>query len=115
MAANKVLDLGALQRPTLNLTLLDDERTVLRVTTPSERMIHELEEMQGEFSKLTTGDREAVDAIYDLMARLLSYNLEFIKVTAEELREKYRVDLTSLVIVAQAYLEFIEELNKEKN
>jgi hypothetical protein len=115
MATNKVLDLGSIQRPTLDITLLDDERTVLRVTTPSERMIHELEQMQGEFSKLTTGDREAVAAIYDLMARLLSYNLDCVNVTAEELRVKYRVDLTALVVVAQAYLEFIEALNNEKN
>lgn len=115
MATKKVLDLGSVKRPTLELTLLDDERTVLRVTTPSEGMVQELEEMQSEFSKLTTGDREAVDAIYELMARLLSFNRDFIKITAEDLRGKYRVDLESLILVASAYVDFIDTVNKEKN
>lgn len=113
--ANKVLDLNSAQRPTLVLTMMDDERTVLRVKTPPESMIQELQEMQGDLGKLTTGDRESVALIYDLTARLLSYNRDFIRVTADDLRGKYRVDLEALLLIMSAYLDFIQTLINEKN
>lgn len=113
--ANRVLDLNTAQRPTLVLTMMDDERTVLHVKTPPESMVQELQAMQGEFAKLETGDRDAVGMIYDLAARLLSCNRDFIKLTAEDLRDKYRVDLESMLLIFSAYLDFINALTNEKN
>lgn len=111
----KVLDLNNVIRPTLELTMMDDDRTLLRVKTPTEGMVQELQAMHGDLAKLETGDRDGVDMIYDLAARLLSHNRDFIKVTAEDLRGKYRVDLESLIIIYNAYLEFINALTNEKN
>ncbi len=111
----KVLDLNSVQRPTLDLTLMDDNKTMLRLGMPTESMVNELQNMQPELKKMETGDRDAVELIYDLAARLISCNRDHIKVTAEELRTKYRVDLESLLIFFSAYLDFINEITNEKN
>lgn len=110
-----VLDLNNVQRPTLELTLMDEARTVLKIKTPPESMIQELQAMQSELPKLETGDLDAVGLIYDLAARLMSCNRDFIKVTPEDLRGKYRVDLESLILFYSAYLDFINALTNEKN
>ena len=115
MATTKVLDLNSAQRPTLELTMMDEDRTLLRVKTPPENMIQELQNMKDDLAKLETGDRDAVAMIYDLAARLLSCNRDFIKVTVKDLRGKYRVDLEALLLIYSAYLDFINALRNEKN
>lgn len=112
----RVLDLNSVQRPELELTLMDKDRTTLHVTTPTEALVNELEQLRaGDLSKLETGDKGSVDMIYDLTARLISCNREGINIGPEELRGHYRVDLESLLIVLSAYMEFINDIKNEKN
>ena len=111
----KVLDLNSVQRPTLELTLQNDERTLFRVSTPSEGMIEELQALIPELSKLEAGNRESVAMIYDLAARLISCNRDYVKVTAAELRGKYRMDLESAILFFSAYMDFITEITNAKN
>lgn len=109
----KILDLNSVQRPTLELTMLDDARTVFRVSIPKESMIQELKQL--DLASLEAGDRDSIDLIYDLAARLISCNRDFIKVTAKELRGKYRMDLESAIIFFSAYMDFISEITNAKN
>lgn len=112
----RVLDLNTVKRPTLDLTLQDTERTTLRLTTPTEALVDELKNLTTEdLQKLQTGDREAVETIYSLAARLISCNRDFVEVTAEELRGKYRMDLETAAIFFVAYLDFITEVGNQKN
>ena len=112
----RVLDLNTVKRPTLELTLQDTERTTLRLTTPTEALVDELKNLSTEeLQKLQTGDREAVETIYSLAARLISCNRDFVDVTAEELRGKYRMDLETAAIFFAAYLDFINEVGNQKN
>jgi hypothetical protein len=112
---NQVLDLNNLNRPTLELTLLDPDRTKLRVGLPTEALVREMEEMGQDVGRITKGDKSSVDVIYDLLARCLSCNRDFIKVTAEDLRTKYGVDHEAAIIIYQAYNAFIEQVAAEKN
>lgn len=112
----RVLDLNTVERPTLELTMQDKDRTTILVSTPSEALVRELEEVAAEMSTLfNRGDQESVDAIYDLAARLISCNRQGLQVTAEELRTKYRMGLESALLFYSAYLDFINELTNEKN
>lgn len=112
----KVLDLNTVERPTLELTLQDKERTTILVSTPSEGLVRELESVAPELSKMyETGNQESVDAIYDLAARLISCNRQDKQVTAEELRTKYKMGLESALLFFSAYLDFINELTNAKN
>lgn len=113
---NKVLNFNQIQRPSVELTMMDVEQTVIRVTTPSVDLLEELEAALPEFEKVArSGNKEAVLAIYDLAARLINCNLSFITVTADELRTKYNMGLDLMQIFFSAYMDFVNEIYKEKN
>lgn len=109
------LDLNTVQRPTLELVMMDEEQTVLRVMMPNKAMFKELTESDSVASGAEGGDGESSDALYDLVARLLSCNRDRIKVTAEELEHKYNLDLESVILVYKAYIDFVFSIIKEKN
>lgn len=111
------LDLNAVERTTLELTLRDDARTALSLTIPTEGLVNKLQGMGPELAKIQTGDRDAVGMIYELAADLISCNTDFFTVTAEDLRDrsKYRMDLESLLIFFSAYMDFINEVAGQKN
>ena len=122
----KILDLNNFELPTMELILPGAERTTLHVTAPSEALIDEMKTWtKTDLAKLATGDQESVELSWDLSARLLSCNLEGVKYTAEELKakiaetdvcKKHHVDpLFVLVQVVKTYMEFIKEIENEKN
>lgn len=113
----KILDLNTMETPVFELTLKNKERTTLRVTAPTEALICELENMvnSGDLSRLTSGDRESVEASYDLVAQLISCNMGNVVITGPELREKFGVGLWDLMAIVKAYVEFINEIKNEKN
>ena len=123
---SKILDLNNFALPTMELTFAGAERTTLHITAPSEALIDEMMTWsKTEMSKLSAGDKESVEQSYDLVARLLSCNLERVELTAETLRAKIaetdvckvnHVDpLWVLIRIVKTYLEFISEIENEKN
>lgn len=110
------LDFNTVKRPTLELVMQDEAKTVIKVTTPKEALIEKLQatlpELQG---TLANGDQEAIGLCYDLAARLINCNLNFVTVTVEELRGKYGLGLENLLLFYSAYLDFISELHDAKN
>lgn len=113
----KVLDLNSVeQRPTLELTLQDKDRTTLLVTIPTEGLVNELESMGPELTTvLAKGDKEGVDQAFDLAARLISCNRNGKTITPDELRTVYNMSFESLIVFMSAYLDFIEEITHLKN
>ena len=115
--ATKILDLNNVERSVMDLTFMDEARTTLTLKIPTEDLVNELENMGPELAKMKTGDRDAVDLIYGLAARLISCNRDFVEVTAAELRDKkkYRMDLESLLIFVSNYMDFISSIANQKN
>ena len=111
----RVLDLNHVQSSIMDLTLQDEARTVVHLDFPTEGLVRELEQMGSELKKIEKGDRSSVDMIYDLAARLISCNFDYLTITAQELREKYRMNLYGAISFFSAYLTFINELGNEKN
>ena len=112
----KTLDFNSMKRPTLRLVMQDEAKTTIDVSTPTEGLIEELAAATRELDAvLQSGDASMVQAIYDLAARLISCNRNFMKITAEELRDKYKLNLEDLVIFYSAYLDFIDEVTNSKN
>lgn len=112
----KTLDFNKLNRPTLRLIMQDDRRTTIDVTTPSEALVEELTETAPELETvLKSMDANSIRTVYDLAARLISCNLAGLQVTAEDLRDKYKMNLESLIVFFSAYIDFIEEITKAKN
>lgn len=109
------LNLNTVQRPTLDLTLMDEEQTVLRVKMPTLDMFKEMQNTASALDGVEDGDKDSVDALYEMLAKLLSCNRDRIKVTATELRGKYNIDLESAILVFRAYVDFITSITRAKN
>lgn len=113
MAVYRTLDLNNVQRPTLELALRDDARTVVHIGLPTEGDIQQLQ--AADFSSLTSGDETSLDEVYELAARLINFNRDGVKVTGAELRGKYRMDLELVVIFFNYYMDFVTAVSHEKN
>lgn len=115
--ATKVLDLNNAELlHSLQLTLQDKDETTLLVTIPTEGLVTELEAQGPQLTKLLAkGDKESVDACFDLAARLISCNRNGKEITGKELREVYNMSFETLIMFYSAYMDFITEINNSKN
>ena len=111
----RVLDLNEVQRSFMDLTLRDEARTVVHLDLPNEGLVNELQNMQTDLEEIKKGDRAAVMAIYDLMAKLVNCNLDLFQTTGEELQKKYGMNLVVTLKFLTVYMGYIEELSNQKN
>lgn len=112
----KILDLNALEQPVLEVKLRDENRTVFRLTTPTTKLVERFIAAKAEIGTVANSkDIESIKKLYELTAELISCNADYITVTAEELRDKYRLTFGDIVTVFTAYLEFVKEINEAKN
>ena len=117
----KTLDFNKLSRPVLPMVMCDEAKTTIKVTSPREVLIEELQATLPELQRIMDGkDQEAVDLCYDLAARLISCNLTDVEVTVEDLRTKFWpkdriINQLYLVEFYRAYVDFIHEINHAKN
>lgn len=112
----KMLDLNALEQPVLEIKLRDDNHTVFRLTTPTTKLVERFISAKEEISAIAESrNADKIKKLYELTAELISCNLDYVTVTAEELRDTYRLTFGDVVTVFAAYLEFIKEFNTAKN
>lgn len=112
----KTLDFNSIEPKVLELVMRDDARSHIYVSTPTEGLVEELQTLAPKLSAvLNDKDNMCVADIYDLAARLISCNRTGLQVTAEDLRDKYRMNLEALLVFFGAYMDFINEITNEKN
>ena len=110
------LDFNVLTPPTLPLVMRDAEKTEIEVTTPTEGLVGELQAMAPELSGvLDAKDAASIEAVYVLAAKLMSCNRAGLQVTADDLRNKYKLNLEALIVFYNAYLSFLNEITSAKN
>lgn len=113
---SKTFDFNSLQRPTLEVTLMDEARTKIRVTTPTEALFEKFLTMSREMPELSKKrDGSLIKSIFEVFADLFSCNMEGITFTAEDLRDKYGLKLEHLICFQPTYLDFINEIQNAKN
>ena len=112
----RTLDFNTLAQPTLEMVMRDEKKTHINVTAPSYEL---LEKLEANMTSITDAckkkDIKSLQVGYDLAAELVSCNMEGIKVTGQELREKYGVDYTLLFAFLIAYMDFINDIKQAKN
>lgn len=111
----RTLDLNNVQQSFMDLTLQDDARTVVHLDITTEENVNRLMSISADLEKLKSGNREGLAAIYDLAAQIINCNLDYFTTTGQELREKYRMNVYTLIAFFSAYLGFINELSDQKN
>lgn len=112
----KMIDFNALQHPTLPITLCDENRTVVHVAPPTvgllDRLYAAVPDLKGVAQQRDGG---AVDALYSLIADLISVNDDGYLFTGDQLKREYNMSLYGVAVFVRAYLKYIEEINNAKN
>ena len=102
--------------PILEVPLFDKDETVLHVTLPTVDLQEELRANAGEFNALLDGgDETQRAALWDLAARLMSCNRNWLKITPENLRKKYKLVEDDLVVFFEAFADFVSRTENAKN
>ena len=112
----KTLDFNSYRRPTLILSMKDDKRTKIHVTTPTVELVEELRANLTELQNALVGnDATASRAVYDLAAKLINCNMDGLTVTAEELATTYEMNLEDMTMFFTVYMDFVSEIKNTKN
>ena len=111
------LDLNTLyQQPTMSLTLRDKNRTVLHLELSAVALVERLQAVIPELELIASNrNLEGINMLYDLTADILNFNREGITLTADSLKTVYKISLQDMVIIFNAYLEFVDEVKSAKN
>ena len=112
----KILDLNALEQPVLEVKLRDENRTTFRLTTPTTKLVDRFISAKAEMAEIAQSrDAVKIQKLFELTAEVISCNADYITVSAEELRDKYRLTFGDIIVIFAAYLDFIKEFNNAKN
>lgn len=112
----RITDLRHIERETMTLVLNDE--TVVHVGPPTVDLVDELREggphlfavLRGE-----NGDEAAKNAVYEFAAKVINCNDDMLTVTAGDLATKYGISLKALGVFFNDYVEYLTQLQNEKN
>lgn len=110
------IDFNSIVKPMLEITMRDEARTRVHVTTPTKGLLDRLTANSDQLKQAVNGGTaEAIKSVFALAADLINCNLDGFRTTAEELRDTYKLTLYDLIIFQAGYLQFLEEIKKAKN
>jgi hypothetical protein len=108
---SNVLDFNKVKKNFLRVILPDEQRTEIRVLTPTKSLLTELTTMLPEGDETPTEDD--INALYAFCARLMSRNREGQAVTGEQLSAC--LDFEDLMTFLDTYTDFVTALTDSKN
>ena len=112
----KTLNFNDVKLLTLHIVLKDEAKTEVHISTPTVDLVEKLQsDLPALQEKLQKGDKESITLMYDLAADLISINREGVKISGENLRGVYNIDLGDLLVFCGAYLDYIQEIKTSKN
>lgn len=114
----KVTDLRVLTRPSMITILPDKESTTVHVTSPTVDMVEELQEGKAVLFSVLNGaavNEQTKRAVYNLAAKFLSCNMDGLKFTGEDLLFRYGMTPEALGVFFADYVDFLTQIENEKN
>ena len=112
----KGLNFRNFKQPTLPINMNDAEETLFTVTAPTVELVERLEANKDAIlAVFEKGDSSCLNEIWKLAADLISCNRECRQVCADDLKGRYGMDYQMLFAFLVAYIEFIDEVKREKN
>ena len=110
-----MLDYTQTAKPTMSVKMRDNGGTVLRITLPPRDVGDDLATMGDLLAVVVDGTADAVPALYNFAARVLSCNRDHIAVTPEDITGKYDLDVDDLTVFFSDYVDFIAGISRRKN
>ena len=108
----KTLDFTALKKQDLTVKLPDEKKTTLLIYTPTKAILDSFLSLKDNLSDATIGD-EAIEELYEIVAKIMSCNKGGVKVAKEEIEELF--DFEDVIVFIKAYTDFISEVTSSKN
>lgn len=110
----QILDFNAVQQPEWEIKLRDT--TSVTLTAPTERLLERLVAVAGELADIKDkGDENSINAVFSMIAEVMSNNLDGLKFTGESLKAKHKMNFYDAVLFIRQYLVFINEITEAKN
>lgn len=108
----KALDFNKTKKRYWTVTLPDDAKTVLLISTPTKTVFDELVSMKNalENTELAEG---AIDDLYEICAKIMSRNKTGKVVTVEAVQEMF--DFEDIILFVHGFTEFVHEVAGTKN
>ena len=110
-----VLNFNTTKKQYLTVTLPDEKNTTLMVCMPTKALFEELDSIKHSFGSANNNEslNQALEDLYDLVARIMSRNKGGVKITKEDLENC--LDFEDIVLFFQSYLTFVNGVKTSKN
>lgn len=109
----KTLDFTTRKKEYLTVKLNDEKKTVLLIGTPTKAILEEFMSINESLSEDDGADKEAINDLYRVCAKVMSFNKGGINITPDYLGTFF--DLENIMVFFNAYSEFMESITNAKN
>lgn len=110
-----VLDFTKQNKKYLTVKLNDEKKTVLMIGTPTKTILNEFISINEKVSDEGGADAEAVNDLYDVCAKVMSFNKGGIRITSDYLSDACAFDLEDIMTFFNAYSDFMASITNAKN
>lgn len=112
----KMFDFNAVQKPTWPVKLGDADGTVVNLSYPTLELAERLAALAAEIGDIAAKkDGKTIREAFSIIAEVMNCNEDGFTFTAEELRDKYRMNLLVMAKFTAGYLDFLKEAKDAKN
>lgn len=108
----KALDFNKTKKRYWTVTLPDDKKTVLLISTPTKAVFNELISMKNALESAEMAE-SAIDDLYEICAKIMSRNKTGRVVTVEYVQEIF--DFEDIILFVHGFTEFVHEVAGTKN
>lgn len=109
----KAINFNNIKKKYLTITLQDEKKTTILVGTPTKEIMDKLVSLQDIFNDPDSIDNDTIDNLYEICANIISRNKTNTRIDTETLAQLF--DIEDLFIFFNGYMDFVGELNSEKN
>ena len=111
----KVLDFTKQNKSYLTVKLNDPDKTVLMIGTPTKSILNEFIAINEKVSEDGGADAEAVNDLYNVCAKVMSFNKGGIHISGDYLSDICNFDLEDVMLFFNAYSEHLASITNAKN
>lgn len=110
---SKVLDFTKRKKEYLTVKLDDPKKTVLMIGTPTKKILEDFMYLNAKIEEDGGASGELVDDLYNICAKIMSFNKGGIKITPDYLSDFF--DIEDIMVFFNAYMDYMDNLTNSKN
>lgn len=109
----KTLDFNTRKKEYLTVKLNDEKKTVLMIGTPTKTIMREFIAINEKVSEDGDTDPELIEDLYDVCAKVMSFNKMGVKISSDYLGDFF--DVENILVFFEVYGDFMSSMTNTKN